>query len=48
MVQTRLIGLAFTHINYDKDTNVDKVIEILLVKREKALKFVNAYCIDRN
>ena len=48
MAQTRLSGLSFKHINYDKDINIDKVIENFARNRERALEFFNVCSIDGN
>ena len=41
MGQQRLSGLAFLHINYDKDIDIDRVIDIFSTKKERALEFKN-------
>ena len=41
MGQTRLSALAFLHINYDVNIDIDHVINVFAAKKERALEFVN-------
>ena len=41
MDQTRLSALAFLHINYDVNIDIDHVINVFAAKKERALEFVN-------
>ena len=41
MGQERLSGLALIHINYDIDIDIERVIEIFVSKKPRALEFVN-------
>ena len=46
MGQTRLSALAFLHINYDTGIDVERVIDILGSKRQRALEFVTIYSVN--
>ena len=39
--QTQLSALAFLHINYDVNIDIDHVINVFAVEKERALEFVN-------
>ena len=39
--QTRLRVLAFLHINYNVNIDIDHVINVFAAKKERALEFVN-------
>ena len=39
--QTLLSALAFLHINYDVNIDVEKVIEVFAEKKAMVLRFVN-------
>ena len=41
MGQTRLSALAFLHINYDVNIDIDHVINVFAAKKGRVLEFVN-------
>ena len=46
MGQTWLCALAFLRIKYDKNIDIDNVIDLFPAKKERALEFVDTY--DKN
>ena len=41
MGQTRLSALAFLHVNYDVNIDIDHIINVFAAKKESDLEFVN-------